>query len=110
MISLLVSMRAIPPIITNDLIILFNRDNFFYVHTSIDLTLNILKFLNENENIYNCCVCLNDCFNVTTCRHCPFKYAFLSRGVFVVCCCLLLSVIFFLLFLFIICFSFPSIS
>lgn len=37
-ISLLVSMRAIPPIITNDLIILFNRDNFLYVHTSIDLT------------------------------------------------------------------------
>ena len=73
--NLLVNMGAIPQIITNDLIILFHKDNYFYVHSSTDYNkLNILKFINENEKIYNCCVCLNDCFTVTTCRHCTAIY------------------------------------
>ena len=72
-IKILVNSGMIKNIITNDLIILFNRDNYFYFDLNTDYNkLNINNFLNNVS--FNCCICLTNNIKIIDCVQCSAIY------------------------------------
>ena len=72
-IKVLVNSGMLRNIITKDLIILFNRDNYTYLNYNSDYNkLNIINFL--EHNLFNCCICFDDNIKVIECYHCSATY------------------------------------
>ncbi len=73
LINSLVCSGMIQNIITNDLILLFNRDMFIHLYLNSDFNkLNVIKFLDHDS--FNCCICLDDNITVIACFHCNAMY------------------------------------
>ncbi len=72
-IKILVNSGMIKNIITNDLIILFHSDNYFYFDLNTDYNkLNIKNFLNNAS--FNCCICLTNNIKTIDCIQCSAIY------------------------------------